>query len=100
MAAACRHLHNSNVAPGNNAAFAVAAFAATQIPDIQGRVYRENLRGHTNNAIPCDPLLIAAPIGLRQLINIKHPCQRVGYELQEIGQPTLTEVLSEAPGFA
>jgi predicted GTPase len=47
----------------------------------------------TINATPCDLVIIGTPINLGQLITIKHPWQRVGYDLQEIGRPTLTEIL-------
>lgn len=47
----------------------------------------------TINAAPVDLVLIATPIDLRRIINIKHPTDRVCYELQEIGQPTLASVL-------
>ncbi|MBN1935342.1 MAG: GTPase [Anaerolineae bacterium] len=47
----------------------------------------------TINATPCDLVLIATPIDLRRLIEIKHPTQRVRYELQEIGRPTVEDVL-------
>ncbi len=47
----------------------------------------------TINATPCDLVLIATPIDLRRLINIKQPAQRVRYELQEIGRPTLDDLL-------
>jgi predicted GTPase len=49
----------------------------------------------TINAAPCDLVLIATPIDLRRLIDIKHPTQRVSYELQEIGRPTIVEVLED-----
>ncbi|HXW00806.1 MAG TPA: cyclic 2,3-diphosphoglycerate synthase [Anaerolineae bacterium] len=49
----------------------------------------------TINATPCDLVLIGTPIDLGKLLNIKHPHQRVRYELQEIGRPTLLEILSE-----
>ena len=49
--------------------------------------------GQTINATPCDLVLIATPIDLRRVVEIQHPTQRVRYELQEIGQPTLEEVL-------
>jgi predicted GTPase len=39
-------------------------------------------------------VLIASPIDLRRLIDIKKPALRVRYELQEIGEPTLSDVLS------
>ena len=49
----------------------------------------------TINATPCDLVLIGTPIDLSKLLNIKQPHQRVQYELQEIGQPTLAEILGE-----
>jgi len=47
----------------------------------------------TINATPCDMVIIATPIDLRRIVKIDKPSQRVSYELQEIGQPTLLEVL-------
>jgi predicted GTPase len=38
-------------------------------------------------------VIIGTPIDLRQVVNIKHPADRVRYELQVIGQPTLQEIL-------
>ncbi|MBI4791094.1 MAG: GTPase [Chloroflexi bacterium] len=52
----------------------------------------------TINAAPVDLVLIATPIDLRRVVNIKHHTERVRYELQEIGQPTLTDVLKEKFG--
>ncbi len=52
----------------------------------------------TINAAPVDLVLIATPIDLRRVVNIKHPTDRVQYELQEIGQPTLTEILKKKFG--
>ena len=37
---------------------------------------------------------MATPIDLRRVVDIRCPTQRVRYELQEIGQPTLKDVLS------
>lgn len=42
---------------------------------------------------PADMVLIATPIDLTRVIRIDKPHQRVRYELQEIGQPTLAEIL-------
>jgi predicted GTPase len=47
----------------------------------------------TINRTPCDLVLIATPIDLRRVLTIKHPSQRVRYELQEIGQPTLKDIV-------
>ena len=48
----------------------------------------------TINAAEVDLVLIATPIDLRRLMPLTHPCQRVRYALQEIGEPTLRDVLS------
>ena len=49
----------------------------------------------TINATPCDLVLVATPIDLRRVLKrIKHPMDRVRYELQEIGRPTLEDVLA------
>jgi len=47
----------------------------------------------TINATPCDLVLIGTPIDLRKLVDIHRPTDRVRYELQVIGQPTLEEIL-------
>lgn len=49
----------------------------------------------TINAIPADLVLIATPIDLGRLIKISVPSQRVSYSLQEIGRPTLDELLRD-----
>lgn len=49
----------------------------------------------TINRTPCDLVLIATPVDLRNVINIQKPLQRVRYELQETGQPTLKEILEK-----
>jgi len=43
-------------------------------------------------------VIIATPIDLRRVVQINRPCQRVTYELQEIGRPTLLEVLRDRFG--
>jgi predicted GTPase len=44
-------------------------------------------------ATPCDSVIIGTPIDLRRVIKIKQPSTRVDYNLQEIGSPTLNDVL-------
>lgn len=51
----------------------------------------------TINDTDCDSVVIATPIDLRRIVNIKKPTCRVQYELQEIGIPTITDILE---GFA
>jgi predicted GTPase len=47
----------------------------------------------TIHATPCDLVVVATPIDLRRVLDVGKPMQRVRYELQEIGRPTLAEVL-------
>ncbi|MBN1305021.1 MAG: GTPase [Anaerolineales bacterium] len=42
-----------------------------------------------------DLVIIGTPIDLTRIIKINKPSQRVRYELQEIGQPTLEEILQQ-----
>ena len=48
----------------------------------------------TIRATPCDAVVIGTPIDLQRVLNIRQPATRVFYDLQEIGQPTLDEVLT------
>lgn len=59
-----------------------------------GQKQRQELE-QTINSAPCDLVIIGTPIDLGRLLNIKHPWQRVFYNLQEIGRPTLAEILNE-----
>jgi predicted GTPase len=43
----------------------------------------------------CDAVVIATPIDLTRIIKIEKPYARVGYELQEIGHPTIADVLKD-----
>ncbi len=52
----------------------------------------------TINATPCDLVIIGTPIDLRRVVDIQHPADRVRYELQVIGQPTLAGILRERLG--
>jgi predicted GTPase len=42
---------------------------------------------------PADLVLIGTPIDLRRVLKLDRPAQRIGYELQEIGRPTLADLL-------
>lgn len=46
------------------------------------------------NAVPCDVVLAATPIDLARLIHVNKPVVRVTYELEDIGAPTLQEILN------
>ncbi len=47
----------------------------------------------TINDTDCESVVIATPIDLRRIVDIKKPACQVQYELQEIGVPTIAEVL-------
>jgi predicted GTPase len=84
--------------------FAVGTIAETfeQYPDVgtllpamgYGRKQMEDLR-ETIERCDADLVLIGTPIDLRRLIELDKPALRVTYKLQEIGEPTLKDVLGE-----
>jgi predicted GTPase len=49
----------------------------------------------TINNTDCDAVVIGTPIDLNRIIKINKPTTRVYYDLQEIGYPTLKEVLDD-----
>lgn len=49
----------------------------------------------TINKTDCDVVIIGTPIDLRRIIKINKPAVQVGYELQEIGKPTIADVLKD-----
>jgi predicted GTPase len=59
-----------------------------------GREQMEDLR-ETIHRCDADLVLIGTPIDLRRLIELDKPALRVTYKLQEVGEPTLRDVLAE-----
>ena len=55
----------------------------------------EDLRA-TIEASGAELVLIGTPIDLRRLIEFDVPAQRVTYRLQEVGEPMLEDILTEA----
>ena len=49
----------------------------------------------TINAVDCDAVVIGTPIDLGKVVDINKPSVRVEYKLQEIGKPTLEDVLEK-----
>ena len=49
----------------------------------------------TIERIPCDLVVSATPIDITRVIKVSKPILRVGYELEEIGSPTLKDVLKK-----
>ena len=71
--------------PGTGAVLPAMGYGDQQMADLQ----------ETINNVPCDLVIIATPIDLTRIIDIHRPTQRVRYELQEIGQPTLEGLLRQ-----
>ncbi len=59
-----------------------------------GRKQMEDLR-ETIHRCDAELVLIGTPIDLRRLIDLDKPALRVTYKLQEMGEPTLEDVLGE-----
>jgi predicted GTPase len=60
-------------------------YGAEQVADLE----------KTINNTPCDVVVIATPIDLSRIVKINKPTVKVGYDLQEIGQPTLAEPIND-----
>ena len=54
----------------------------------------------TINATDCDVVVTGTPIDLGRLIESRHPIRHVRYELEEIGSPTLADVVAPVAGLA
>ena len=52
----------------------------------------------TINSSGADAILIATPIDLRNVIDLRVPAYRVSYELEEVGSPTIADVLKPVTG--
>jgi len=52
----------------------------------------------TINNAKADLVLIGTPIDLARILDLNKPTQRIRYELQEIGQPTLSDLLEKKFG--
>jgi predicted GTPase len=48
----------------------------------------------TINATDCDVVISATPVDLTRLVDSRHPIRHAVYELEEVGRPTLTDVLA------
>ncbi len=69
--------------PGTGSILPAMGYGEEQMRDLEQTI---------ENA-PVDLVISATPIDLNRVIKVRKPMQRVRYELQEIGQPTLEEIL-------
>ena len=60
-------------------------YGRDQVDDLRQTIERSN----------ADLVLIGTPIDLRRLVDFERPALRVTYRLQEVGEPTLADVLAE-----
>jgi predicted GTPase len=71
--------------PGIGTLLPAMGYGEEQLKDLQTTI----------NNTDCDSVVIATPIDLKRIIKINKPATRVYYDLQEIGDPDLSEVLAE-----
>ncbi|MGE5222847.1 MAG: cyclic 2,3-diphosphoglycerate synthase [Omnitrophica WOR_2 bacterium] len=69
--------------PRTGAILPAMGYGKAQTKDLEETIRRADV----------DLVVIGTPIDLSRIITIDKPCQRVRYELQEIGQPTLEDLL-------
>lgn len=63
-------------------------YGAAQLADLEATI----------EATPCDAVVSGTPADLARLVRTAKPVRRVGYELEEIGAPTLQDVLAPFAG--
>lgn len=71
--------------PGIGTLLPAMGYGDEQIKDLE----------ETIAATPADLVIVGTPIDLTRVISIDKPNQRVRYELQEIGQPTLADIIEQ-----
>ena len=71
--------------PGIGILLPAMGYGDSQIKDLE----------KTINATKCDTVVIGTPIDLTKIININKPTVRVRYDLQEIGYPSIADVLND-----
>ncbi len=71
--------------PGIGPILPAMGYGEKQVRDLEATIGR----------IGCDAVVVATPIDLRRIVKIEQPSVRVRYDLQEIGRPTLEDVLAD-----
>jgi predicted GTPase len=71
--------------PGIGTVLPAMGYGEQQIKDLEATI----------NRTECEAVVIGTPIDLSRFIRITKPCTRVFYSLQEIGRPTLVDVLED-----
>jgi predicted GTPase len=71
--------------PGIGTLLPAMGYGDQQVKDLQATI----------DAVDCDAVVVGTPIDLKKVVEIKKPAVRVQYKLQEIGEPTLEDVLKD-----
>ncbi len=71
--------------PGIGTLLPAMGYGDSQVRDIEATIAR----------VPCDTVVIGTPIDLNRIIKISKPTVRVTYDLQEIGEPNLEQVIEK-----
>ena len=74
--------------PGTGAILPAMGYGGDMMKDLEDTI----------NGSDAEYVLSATPIDLNRILKINKPMQRVRYELQEIGRPTLEDILALTPG--
>ena len=83
-----RHQSDLRKIPHHGQNIAVVGYGDAQVRELEQAI----------NATSVDLVVIDTPIILIRILKIEKPTQRVRYELQIIGQPTLADILRERFG--
>ncbi|MEZ5100901.1 MAG: cyclic 2,3-diphosphoglycerate synthase [Thermoleophilia bacterium] len=70
--------------PSIGAALPAMGYSDAQLDDLAATI----------DAVECDVVVSGTPVDLSRLIRTRHPIRRAGYELQELGSPTLVDLLA------
>jgi len=70
--------------PGTGALLPAMGYGEKQAADLEATI----------RAVPADMVIVGTPIDLTRVITIDKPYQRIRYELQEIGTPSLQDILT------
>ncbi len=70
--------------PDIGSALPAMGYGAAQLADLEATI----------EATPCDVVVSGTPVDLARLVRTTKPVRRVSYELEEVGTPTLADVLA------
>jgi predicted GTPase len=74
--------------PGIGVLLPAMGYGDQQVKDLEATIAQ----------VPCDTVVIGTPIDLNRIIRIMKPTVRVQYDLEEIGEPDLEQVIEAFVG--